>query len=302
MSGIEDRVSGVDDGAAAAYWRRRLDPLPQEAALPVDFPYPAGPGGERRVVSRAQAGTADEATLLSAFVALLHRYGGARDITVGYDGLPLRVGFDGGTDFSTLVERVAAAITEARAHHVELPALVAQLHPEPTRGGGLLFNTEFRTNRAATADQEATPAGRTGAPLDLTLETAPGEVRLTYRHDLFEDSTAHRVAGHFTTLLADALARPHTPVGELELLGAEERHRVLEEWNDTGHDVPVRTWPEMFAEQVRLRPDAVALVFEDTRLTYAELDEHANRLAHTLIARGPDRSASWHWRYPAPPN
>ncbi|MFC8964999.1 non-ribosomal peptide synthase/polyketide synthase [Streptomyces sp. NPDC057094] len=279
-------MSGVDDGAAAAYWRRRLDPLPQEAALPVDFPYPAGPGGERRVVSRARAGTADEATLLSAFVALLHRYGGARDITVGYDGLPLRVGLDGATDFSTLVDRVADAITEARVHRVELQSLVAQLHPEPTRGGGLLFNTEFRTNPAATADQEATPAGRTGAPLDLTLETAPGEVRLTYRHDLFEDSTAHRVAGHFTTLLADALARPHTPVGELELLGAEERHRVLEEWNDTGHDVPVRTWPEMFAEQVRLRPDAVALVFEDTRLTYAELDEHANRLAHTLIARG----------------
>ncbi|MET7743782.1 non-ribosomal peptide synthase/polyketide synthase [Streptomyces sp. NPDC005385] len=279
-------MSGVDDGVAAAYWRRRLDPLPQEAVLPVDFPYPAGPGGERRVLSRVLACTADEATLLSAFVALLHRYGGAHDITVGYDGLPVRVGLDGAIDFSALVERVTAAITEARAHRVEHHSLVAQLHPEPTRGGGLLFNTEFRTDSCATAGLETAPAGRAGTPLDLTLETAVDELRLTYRHDLFEDGTAHRVADHFTTLLTDALARPHTPVGELELLGTEERRRVLEEWNDTGHDVPVRTWPEMFADQVRRRPDAVALVFEDTRLTYAELDEHANRLAHTLIARG----------------
>ncbi|MEW2162671.1 non-ribosomal peptide synthase/polyketide synthase [Streptomyces sp. NPDC007084] len=266
----------------------------------------AAPG---TVGGSAVPGAAGEATLLAAFVALLHRYSGAHDITVGHDGLPLRVALDGDTPFSELVERTAAAIAEARAHHVELDRLVAQLRPEPTRGGGLLFNTAFRTASAArpaapsrgdsgaTGDREtgaarpvAAPldsaAESTAAPLDLTLEITDGELRLTYRHDLFEDATAHRVAGHFTTLLSDALARPHTPVGELELLGAAERDRVLEEWNDTGHDIPSRTWPEMFADQVRLRPDAVALVFEDTRLTYAELDERANRLAHALIARG----------------
>ncbi|MFE5140466.1 non-ribosomal peptide synthase/polyketide synthase [Streptomyces fagopyri] len=280
-------MSGDDDGVAA-YWRRRLDPLPQEAALPVDFPYPAGPGGDRRVLRRPFAPTAGEPVLLAAFVALLHRYGGAHDLTVGYDGLPVRVALGGGTAFSELVDRVAAATGAARAHRVELDVLVAQSHPEPTRGGGLLFNTEFGTDIGATADRGPGASERTGsrAPLDLTIETVSGELRLTYRHDLFEDSTAHRVADHYTTLLTDALARPHTPVGELELLGAEERDRVLEEWNDTGHGVAARTWPEMFAEQVRLRPDAVALVFEDTRLTYAELDARANRLAHALIARG----------------
>ena len=143
MSGFETRVSGVDDGDVTAYWRRRLDPLPQEAALPVDFPYPLKPGGEPRTIGRTLDATADEATLLAAYVALLHRYGGARDITVGYGGLPVRVALDGGTGFAELVRRVADACAEAETHRVGPALLVAQTRPEPTRGGGLLFNTAF---------------------------------------------------------------------------------------------------------------------------------------------------------------
>ncbi|MFG2026730.1 amino acid adenylation domain-containing protein [Streptomyces sp. NPDC048825] len=271
-------MSGIDDNEVQAFWSRRLDPLPQETALPVDFPYPLRPGGEQRSVSRPLGTMADEVTLLSAYVAVLHRYSGARDVTVGFDGLPVGVALDGATEFTELVRRVAEACAEARDHRVELSTLVAQLRPEPTRGGGLLFNTAFGDTASA-------------GPLDVTLEVSAGEVsagevRVTYRQDLFEAGTAERIADHYATLLADALTRPGTPVGELELLAAEERRRIVEEWNDTDHDVPSRTWPELFAEQVRLRPDAVALVFEDTRLTYAEVDERASRLAHALIARG----------------
>ncbi|WP_413759805.1 amino acid adenylation domain-containing protein [Streptomyces sp. MMBL 11-3] len=279
MSGFETRASGVDDGDVTAYWRRRLDPLPQEAVLPTDFPYPLAPGGEPRTVSRTLGATADELTHLAAFVALLHRYGGAHDITVGHGGLPLRVALDGGTAFAELVRRVSRAHEEAAAHRIRLAALVAELRPEPTRGGGLLFNTAFDT-----AFGEA--SGQAEGAVDLALEVWSGSVRVTYRQDLFREETARRAAGHYATLLADALARPDTPVGELDLLDAEERHRVLVEWNDTDHDVPLRTWPQMFAEQVRQRPDEIALVFEDTRLTYAELDERAARLAHALVARG----------------
>ncbi|MFF2382011.1 non-ribosomal peptide synthase/polyketide synthase [Streptomyces sp. NPDC058108] len=323
MSGIEVRVSGIDEGEVAEFWRRCLDPLPQEAALPVDFPYPARPAGERRTLNRPLDPTADEATLLAAYVGLLHRYGGGHDITVGYDGLPVRVALDGGTGFTELVRRVAEAVAAARAHRAELGTLAAWSGAEPTRGGGLLFNTAFRTpsgtdrgttrgaasgtsrsqapgTASATDDEETCGAtgGETGPargavprdgarpPLDLVLEVASGELRVTYRQDLFEAPTARRIADHYAALLADALARPHAAVGELELMSAEERRLVLEGWNDTEHALPPRTWPEMFAEQVRLRPDSVALVFADTRLTYAELDARANRLAHALIARG----------------
>ncbi|MEU9185750.1 amino acid adenylation domain-containing protein [Streptomyces sp. NPDC048484] len=294
-------MSGIDDGDVAAYWRRRLDPLPQESVLPVDFPYPPAPGGETRTISRTLGATGDEATLLSAFVALLHRYGGAHDITVGYGGLPVRVALDGGTEFAELVRRVSAACEAAAAHRVELSTLVAQMRPVTTRGGGLLFNTAFGPAPDSASDSASGSApdsvsdsapdslsdgGPDGGSLDLVLEVRAGAVRVTYRQDLFRAETAHRAAGHYATLLADGLARPHTPVGELHLLDAKERHRVLAEWNDTDHGIPLRTWPEMFAEQVRQRPDEIALVFEDTRLTYAELDERANRLAHALVARG----------------
>ncbi|TRO67713.1 non-ribosomal peptide synthetase [Streptomyces sp. IB201691-2A2] len=312
VSGFETRVSGVDDGDVTAYWRRRLDPLPQEAALPVDFPYPLKPGGEPRTIGRTLDATADEATLLAAYVALLHRYGGARDITVGYGGLPVRVALDGGTGFAELVRRVADACAEAETHRVGPALLVAQTRPEPTRGGGLLFNTAFgagfgtalgmapgvtsagvRDDSPDTATTDSPDTVTTGllgtaatGSLDLVLEVQAGEVLVTYRQDLFRAETAQRTAEHYATLLADGLARPDTPVGELELLTAEESHRVLREWNDTDHTVPLRTWPEMFAEQVGQRPDEIALVFEDTRLTYAELDERAGRLAHALVARG----------------
>ncbi|WP_330286293.1 amino acid adenylation domain-containing protein [Streptomyces sp. NBC_00576] len=276
MSGFEVRVPGVDDaeGALAAFWRRRLEPLPQETALPVDFPYPLRPTGERQTLRRPLTTSADESTLLAAYAVLLHRYSGAHDITLGYDGLPLRIAVDGGAAFTDLVRQVTEAREEVRVHQVEHATLVGWLSPQPTRGGGLLFNTAFGD----------VPGD--GNRLDLALEVRAEDVYVTYRQDLFETATVERVADHYTTLLADALAHPHTPVGELELLGAEERHRVLLEWNDTDHDIPLRTWPEMFADQVRQRPDDIALVFEDTSLTYAELDDRAGRLAATLIARG----------------
>jgi amino acid adenylation domain-containing protein/non-ribosomal peptide synthase protein (TIGR01720 family) len=275
VSGFEVRVPGVDDaeGALSAFWRRRLEPLPQETALPTDFPYPLHPTGERHTLRRPLATTADEPTLLAVHAALLHRYGAGHDITFGYDGVPLRITVDGGASFTDLVRQVTEVREEARAHRVEHGTLVGWLSPQPTRGGGLLFNTAF----GPTGDDDR---------LDLALDVRAGDLYVTYRQDLFEAATAERIADHYTTLLADALAHPHTPVGELELPAAEERHRVLHEWNDTAHDIPPRTWPEMFADQVRQRPDDIALVFEDASLTYAELDDRAGRLASALIARG----------------
>ncbi|WP_405719246.1 non-ribosomal peptide synthase/polyketide synthase [Streptomyces sp. NBC_01537] len=270
MSGNEELTA-----AAARYWRGRLIPLPQETALPLDFPYPQQLDATRS--SRACALTSElpgTAVLLAAYVALLHRYGGgAPEVAVAHDGLPLRIEVDGHTTFAELTDRIDAARTEAAAHRAPLSVLAAELRPEATRGGGLFCDTGFG-------------AHEWDAPLDLALEVTAGGIRATYRPDLFEAATVDRLLGHYATLLADALARPDAPVGELELLGDEERHRILTEWNDTGHGVPAATWPEMFADQVRARPDAIALVFEDTRLTYAELDERANRLAHALIARG----------------
>ncbi|MFD6304383.1 amino acid adenylation domain-containing protein, partial [Streptomyces sp. NPDC060223] len=305
--------SGYEELTAteAEFWREQLVPLPQEAALPVDFAYPQRAVGQTLTRARAFTVPAPETTLLAAYVALLHRYGGREgDLAVAYRGLPVRIALDTETPFAELAARTAAACEEAAAHRVPVATLVATLDPEPTRAGGWFCNTGFgggaqRGDGGGSLDgsnsgdggsldgsqsQDGGPLSGThpwdGGPLDLELHVGAGEIRATYRTDLFEAATVDRLLGHYANLLTDALARPHAPIGELALLGDEERHRILVEWNDTEHEVPAATWPEMFAAQVRARPDAVALVFEDTRLTYAELDARANRLAHALVARG----------------
>ncbi len=273
--------------SAFVHWRARLVPPSREAALPTDHPYPRTGGGRWATATRRLAGEGDgEATALAAFFALLHRYDPApADVTVGHAGLPLRVTVDGATPFRELVARVARTRAEAETHRVDPARLAARLGAEPTRGGGLLYNTAF-----ATGAEQVGETGESG-PLDLVLRVAGGTAHLRYRADLFTGETADRILGHHATLLADATARPDTPVRDLELLTDAERHRLLVEWNATDHAEPALTWPEFFAGQVAARGDAPALVHGPTRLSYAELDERANRLAHALIARGagPDR-------------
>ncbi|MGH3802730.1 MAG: amino acid adenylation domain-containing protein, partial [Pseudonocardiaceae bacterium] len=74
--------------------------------------------------------------------------------------------------------------------------------------------------------------------------------------------------------------------GQIDILTAEERHRLLVDYNDTTHPVPATTVPVLFERQVARTPEATAVVFEDTTLTYHQLNTKANQLAHALIARG----------------
>ncbi|MFE0673058.1 amino acid adenylation domain-containing protein [Streptomyces sp. NPDC058867] len=261
-----------------AHWQRLLTPLPLEISLPVDRPHPAEPDPGRRTRTLTGVPDATDAELLTAFCALLHRYGQTADVTVGHGGLPLRVRTDHEPTFQGLLRRVEQTWEEAENHRLPLTMLIEELRPRPTRGGGLFFNTAFATARR--------PAGELPGPVDLLLHVENGEARATYDPRLLDDTTADRILGHYRTLLADALGRPETPLDRLALLAEGEYRQVVHDWNATEHTVPATTWPALFAEQVRARPDAVALVFEDERLTYAELDERANRLAHALLARG----------------
>nr|WBO76410.1 amino acid adenylation domain-containing protein [Streptomyces sp. SBE_14.2] len=261
-----------------AYWQRMLTPLPLETSLPVDRPHPTEPDRTREVRTLSGLPEATDAELLTAFVALLHRYGQATDVTVGHDGLPLRVRVDHEPSFQGLLRQVEQTWADAEIHRLPIDMLVEELHPRPTRGGGLFFNTVLAT--------PTRPAGELPGPVDLLLEVCAGEARATYDPGILDATTVDRLLGHYRTLLADALARPRTALDRLRLMAEGEYTQVVHDWNATEHSVPLATWPAMFAEQVRTRPDSVALVFEDERLTYAELDERANGLAHALIARG----------------
>ena len=90
----------------------------------------------------------------------------------------------------------------------------------------------------------------------------------------------------FLRLLEAVAANPDQRIGRLELLEPQERQRILVDWNDTACEVPPTTLPALFEAQVRRSPEATALVFEESTLTYAQLNAQANRLAHFLIGEG----------------
>ena len=110
---------------------------------------------------------------------------------------------------------------------------------------------------------------------------------LNYNTDLFDSTTIRRMAGHFRTLIEGIAANPDARISELPLFDSAERNKILLEWNDTYRDYSrdVRLH-ELIEAQVERTPDAVAVVFEDERLTYREVNRRANRLAHRLRKLG----------------
>ena len=94
------------------------------------------------------------------------------------------------------------------------------------------------------------------------------------------------IAGRLVRLLEGAVADPDRAIGRLDILSPAERHTILREWNDTARAIPGMTLPELFAAQVARTPDADAVVFEDERLSYGELDARSSQLAHHLRGLG----------------
>src|SRR5207244_3675825 len=103
-----------------------------------------------------------------------------------------------------------------------------------------------------------------------------------YATDLFDRASMEAMAARLVRLLEAAVAEPERAIGSLDVLSPDERHTILHGWNDTARTVPSATLPELFAAQVVRTPDAVAVVFEEQSLTYAELDARSNQLAHYL--------------------
>ncbi len=255
--------------------------------------------------------------LLAAFQVLLARYSGQDDIAVGspiagrtrseFEGLigffvntlVLRTDVSGNPRFSELLARVRETALEAYAHQeVPFEKLVEALRPERDPSRNPLIQVMFALHNAPGGGLALPGLGVTGQGLDtatakfdltLTLTDGPDGLHgsLAYATDLFDASTVARLAGHFTTLLEGIVAEPGTPVAELPLLGAAERHQLLVQWNDTASAYPrEQCIHQLFEQQVGRTPGAVAVVCGDQRLSYAELNARANRLAHHLIGLG----------------
>ncbi|MGV6477736.1 amino acid adenylation domain-containing protein, partial [Azotobacter vinelandii] len=189
---------------------------------------------------------------------------------------------------------------EAQAHQ-DLPfeQLVEALQPERSLSHSPLFQVMY--NHRSEAKGEAPHPqgleigrldweGRT-TQFDLTLDTyeSPDSLgaSLTYATDLFDAATVERLAGHWRNLLAGIVRQPEWRIGELPLLDPEEYHRIVRGWNRTEARYPSeRGVHQLIEEQAAKTPEAVALVFGEREMSYAELNRKANRLAHRLIELG----------------
>ncbi|MCC5615367.1 amino acid adenylation domain-containing protein [Nostoc sp. CHAB 5836] len=127
----------------------------------------------------------------------------------------------------------------------------------------------------------------------LTVAAIPKKdflIKFNYDTNRFATDTIVRMAGHLQTLLEAIAANPQQQVGQLSLLTKVEQHQLLVEWNDTQVDYPQdKCIHQLFEEQVKLHPEAVAVIFEGQQLTYQQLNERANQLAHYLQEKGVER-------------
>ena len=133
------------------------------------------------------------------------------------------------------------------------------------------------------------------AKFDLSLgihESEEGlEIGIIYATDLFEAETIEKMGAHFKKLIEEIVRNPAQEIQTLSLLTEAERHQLLIEWNDTKADYPEdKTIHQLFEEQVEKTPNNIAVVYEDEELTYQQLNERANQLAHHLrtLGVGPD--------------
>jgi amino acid adenylation domain-containing protein len=151
-----------------------------------------------------------------------------------------------------------------------------------------LLNNDLRSQGGDWMNREFYYLEETSYPLTLApIAEREMILQLGYDRRLFDKATVIRMLGHLETLLEGVVADPHRRLSELPLLTAAERRQLLVEWNNTAAEtVEHRCIHELFEAQVERTPNAHAVACKDERLTYRELNERANQLAHRLKKSG----------------
>ncbi|HVG10759.1 MAG TPA: amino acid adenylation domain-containing protein [Thermoanaerobaculia bacterium] len=310
--------------ARLAWWKERLAGAPPVIGLPLDRPRTAARTfrGERvsldvssEVTERLrQQGRERSASLfmvlLAGFQAWLSRLGAGDDLVTGVpvanrshpgtegligffvNTLPLRADLSGDPGFGELIERTRETALGAFARQ-DLPfeRLVQELRPERSLAYAPLFQVMFSLHNVPMPALELpglafrpweTDPGTAKFDLLLEMSEAMGlQGSLEHASDLFDRTTAERLAGHLRVLLEAAAENPDLPLSELPLLTPAERRQIVE-WSGRKASFPVACLHHLFEKQAKERPEAVAV----DRLTYADLDRQANRLARHLVQLG----------------
>lgn len=257
--------------------------------------------------------------LMAAYQVLLHRYSGQDDLLVGtpmlgrsrpehrgligYFANPVVVRSDlsGNPPFTTYLQQVRQAVIGAIEHQdFPFPLLVERLNLVRDPARSPLFQTLFVLGKSQIGNDVQETGALPLEPLPLAQQAGQFELQmeidevgdalfgyLKYNTDLFDAATIDQMAGHFQRLVEGIVQDPACPIDTLPLLSAAERQRIMLAWNATETPYPLdRCLHEFIEDQVERTPDAPALICEETRLSYAELNRRANQLAHYLRRAG----------------
>ncbi|KPA18699.1 thioester reductase [Candidatus Magnetomorum sp. HK-1] len=258
------------------------------------------------------AGITMPMTLLAAYIVLLHRLTGQEDIIVGMpiSGRPMdfenTVGMFANTlvlrnypksdqTFKNFLDQMKINFLEDYNHH-EYPfeLLVDNLNIERDISRNALFDVMFTYEKAdkrvfKIKDLDFSPYEMKIdiAMFDFDLEAIEQEdkiyLTLAYTTDIFKQETIERWFNYYKTILHEIIRDPNQQLAEIDIISHEERHRLLVDYNDTYVNFPEdKTMVDLFEEQVRKNPNNIAVIYENVQLTYKDLNEQANQIAHYL--------------------
>ncbi|MEG4962425.1 MULTISPECIES: amino acid adenylation domain-containing protein [unclassified Microcoleus] len=309
-----------------AYWQKQLAGAPPLLPLPTDRPRPPEQSfrgaslsfGISQEITTAlgilggQEGVTLSTTLLAAFNILLYRYTGTEDVIVGspfvsrvnaenfVNAVPLRTDMSGNPTFPEFLGRVRKVVLLAQAYQdVPYCLLVDEFCPDIDLSYSPLFQVTFvfeeniPFQRIDLSRLTASPwvIENNEGKFDLTLFLKPTSEGLegswSYSTDLFDAETIERMNEHFQILLAGIVAHAQQPISALPLLPDKEKNLLLVEWNQTQTDESqYRCLHHLVTQQAEATPEKIAVSFEGKTLTYQELHQRSNQLAHYLQKKG----------------
>ncbi|MBV9162339.1 MAG: amino acid adenylation domain-containing protein [Pseudonocardiales bacterium] len=307
------------------YWTGRFADRPEPARLVgrssgtpesfvhrTAFPSPSAVDGLR--VAACRAGVRWSRMVIAATAVYVHRLTGARDVIVGLpvtarqdpelkripgmmsNVVPLRLSVRPDMSPSLLIRQVADEVREVVIHQryrgedlhrdLGLRGNVGTFYAPIINIMPFDCDLNFAGNRAVAHNISAG-----FIDLSFVMWGRKNCSRLRIDFDAHpevctaDDLAAHQQ--HFLSLLENiAVADLDQPISRIDLLTGDERHQLLIDYNDTTDPIPSACLPVLFEDRVHASPETVAVVFEETTLTYAALNAHANQLAHALISRG----------------
>ena len=255
-------------------------------------------------------------TLVAMLKVLLYRYTGQRDIIVGspiagrnhadlenqiglyLNTLALRDQFHEDISFESLLQQVKQTATEAYDHQIyPFDRLVGELSLSRDLSRSPLFDVHGDSSEYGIPDLSLENVQTRAffqesriSKFDLTFEfeeTTDGlQVGIEYNTDLFREDRIQRMAGHFRELVDSILADASRSIARLNILPASEQRQVLHEFNQTEQYPRGQTLVDLFEHQAESSPDAVAVTFQETQLTYRQLNLQANQVARYLQSLG----------------